>query len=360
MTALRADTPEDGPVNTRQSLDIERQRLLERFEEQPEGRVFAPLADCHRKLGDLDEALRICSAGLARHPEYSSAYVILGKIQLERGEAGAARAAFERVLEIDSHNLLALRQLAEIEERSGNLVAAEERWQQVASLEIEPQSAEARIEAIRERRAQATVTTESHEEPVEGVSDAQVASQVEEASESEAATQPAIEPAAVSAIEAAIEPTSPVKRAAVPTAEIATMTLAEIYSEQGFKAKALEIYRQILERNPDVTSLAERIGALEDEMARPVAVEPPSSGPAFEEQAQEADLDELEASIVPTPITQLATAGRSESVDEVEEPGARPSPPLESPVRPGDEARGENERFNHFRSWLDRIRVDEN
>jgi len=45
----------------------ELQRLLERYEAQPEGRLFAPLADAYRRRGDLDEAYRICVDGLSRH-----------------------------------------------------------------------------------------------------------------------------------------------------------------------------------------------------------------------------------------------------------------------------------------------------
>jgi len=95
-----------------QQLERELARLTERFEEQPAGRVFAPLADCHRKLGQLDTALQVCLTGLARHPGYSSAQLILGKIFLDRGEDDPAREALQAVLDLDSQNLLAMRLLA--------------------------------------------------------------------------------------------------------------------------------------------------------------------------------------------------------------------------------------------------------
>lgn len=397
MTARVADTLEDGLVNTRQSLDIERQRLEERFAEQPDGRVFAPLADCQRKLCNLDEALQICLTGLARHPDYSSAYVILGKIQLERGEPVAAAEAFEKVLELDAHNLLALRQLAEIAERAGDLDRAAARWQEVAAVEFDPESALAHLEAIRARQANPdpsepapapetashdeAPTTESSDEaakvssaavaaePEPGVAASETAateaggSDAEDAAEDAPSAEP--QPAAAEAPRPEVVPVAPPKRrAAVPTAEIATMTLAEIYAEQGFRAKAMEIYRQILDRNPGVESLAERIADLEAEMARP-PVPAPTAEVEAADAPEDARLDELETASLPSPSSQLGrsargdegVATRANGVDD--EPRVLPSAPLEASTASEREDGGERERFNHFRSWLDRIRVDE-
>jgi tetratricopeptide (TPR) repeat protein len=385
-------------VNTRQTLDLERQRLTERYQEQPEGRVFAPLADCHRKLGNLDQALQICQRGLTRHPEYSSAHVILGKIQRERGDLPSARAAFEKVLELDAQNLLALSQLAEIDEDAGDLDAAEGRWRQVAALELDPAFAEARLEAIRALRLAAenepTGANEpvaSREEPTAGESEpVSVSADVEATLADPPAPEPDPEPASVrntapdsgdqaplpATSESEADPTvaesapaRPARRAAVPTAEIATMTLAEIYAEQGFKSKALEIYRQILSRNPQVESLSERIAALEAELAPPAprpSVEL-SPAPVRDSGPEEALLDELEGPLEERVIVYTTAEAISGSVPSANpahqvdsEPQVTPSQPMETPVAAGDEEHQERERFNHFRSWLDRIRVDEN
>lgn len=385
-------------MNTRQTLDLERQRLTERYQEQPEGRVFAPLADCHRKLGNLDQALQICQRGLTRHPEYSSAHVILGKIQRERGDLPAARAAFEKVLELDAQNLLALSQLAEIDEDAGDLDAAEGRWQQVAALELDPAFAEQRLEAIRELRlaeeneptgasdsvASGEEAVANESEPVSVPADAEAVVADRPASEADAepasegnealdtggrAPSPATSESQAEPTVAESAPARPVRRAAVPTAEIATMTLAEIYAEQGFKSKALEIYRQILSRNPHVESLSERIAALEAELAPPTPL--PSVGlspaPVRDAGPEEALLDELEGPLEEREIVYTTAEAISGSVPSARpahpvdaEPQVTPSQPMETPVAAGDEEIQERERFNHFRSWLDRIRVDEN
>lgn len=385
-------------MNTRQTLDLERQRLTERYQEQPEGRVFAPLADCHRKLGNLEQALQICQRGLTRHPEYSSAHVILGKIQRERGDLPSARAAFEKVLELDAQNLLALSQLAEIDEDAGDLDAAEGRWRQVAALELDPAFAEERLEAIRALRlddehegAEADGAVAFQEEPAADAPETITSTaEVEAAVADSVAPEPEQDPTgvqvtssdsgpetpspAVSASDADRSdaepaPTRPVRRAAVPTAEIATMTLAEIYAEQGFKSKALEIYRQILSRNPQVESLSERIAALEAELAPPVPVLPVEIAPApgRDSGPTEARLDELEEPLEEREIVYTTAEAISGSVPAARpahqidsEPQVTPSQPLETPVAAGDEETQERERFNHFRTWLDRIRVDEN
>ena len=423
-------------MNTRQSLEIERQRLTERFEEQPEGRVFAPLADCHRKLGNLDEALQICLTGLARHPNYSSAHVILGKIHLERGDDASAREAFEKVLELDAQNLLALRQLAEMAEAAEDLDEAENRWSQVAAVELDAAYAEERLQRIRERRGRsadpvdasedlaetsgtaeedaedehetepetvsgpeerpedaseepfvAPVTTELDEAGPEGSEElegpeafddpgASEVDELPEIHEPAAQTGPpeiAVLPDATDEPAEADEPetTEPPQTAeapprpsdeevhdeeepglppggssprtgtppdsrpsGVPTAEIATMTLAEIYAEQGFRSKAAEIYRQILDRNPDAAGVRERLERLEAEVA---SGEPERPEP-----------------------TNGSEARRSSGMEGSREPEARPSPPIEARTSPEAEEMDEQERFSHFRSWLDRIRVDEN
>lgn len=368
-------------MNDRQSLENELHRLRQRHAEQPEGRVFAPLADCLRKLGELQEALDVCRSGLAKHPRYSSAYVILGKIHLERDDDDAAREAFERVLEFDPQNLLALRQLAELDEARGDLEAAAARWEAVCGLEIDPARAEERLEALRARSSEHEVTenapaeTEESEDPVAEVEVEQPAEEIgpepvdevtvpeidvpelDQESVEEPVGEPDDEPvepvaeeqhADVSEESVEVPATDATE---VPTTEIATMTLAEIYAEQGFRDKALEILRQILERHPDAERVVSRIAELEAE--EPADAEP-GSGEAPTSDQGGVD-EEIARTLAPEPITLSASAPE---IDE-DEPEVSPSPPLEAPASAESAEERERERFEHFRNWLDRIRVDD-
>lgn len=95
------------------------EKLEARWAENPDGRYFAPLADAYRKAGRVDEAITVVMGGLARHPDYLSAHIVLGRCHLEKKDDGAARAAFDKVLSLDSENIIALKSLAEIAERTG-------------------------------------------------------------------------------------------------------------------------------------------------------------------------------------------------------------------------------------------------
>lgn len=45
--------------------------------------IFAALADAYRRKGDIQKAQEICARGLAIHPEYASARIVMAKIYLE-------------------------------------------------------------------------------------------------------------------------------------------------------------------------------------------------------------------------------------------------------------------------------------
>lgn len=344
---------------SRQALEIELARLTERYEEQPAGRVFAPLADCHRKLGQLDSALQICLTGLARHPEYSSAQLILGKIFLDRGEDDRARESLERVLELDPQNLLAMRLLAELAERLGELHEAQVRWRQLDALDYDPALTSERlaelagriegggpdapagdapddVEAVAGEDAEAA--RETGLQPVVAEEPSAVEPDDDEAPEEEPVVQdeaPEEEPEE--------EPARPVSSIAAPTSEIATLTLAGIYAEQGFKAKALEIYRAIAARNPDLPGLSERIEAIESAMAR-------VERDAVEEIAP-ADDDELGLEVVSIRPTYPAPDDSSRPV---------PSQPLFSDVpAPNDPVGDDASRYRRFGTWLERVRSDD-
>jgi tetratricopeptide (TPR) repeat protein len=90
----------------------------------PEGRVFTHLADAYRRAGELSRAREILNDGLRRHPDYSSAHVVLGKVLTDQGEPDAALGAFRRVLELDRHNLVALRALGDLLMQRGDAASA--------------------------------------------------------------------------------------------------------------------------------------------------------------------------------------------------------------------------------------------
>jgi len=92
--------------------------LRRRVLKDPASIAFAQLAEEYRRAGDCEEAVRVCEAGLAQHPAYLSARITLGRALFELGRLDDARAEFLRVLDAAPDNLVALGNLAEIQQRS--------------------------------------------------------------------------------------------------------------------------------------------------------------------------------------------------------------------------------------------------
>ncbi|HVH25389.1 MAG TPA: tetratricopeptide repeat protein [Vicinamibacterales bacterium] len=101
--------------NTR--LDDLRRRVLA----DPASIAFAQLAEECRRAGDHQEAVEICRAGLAIHPAYASARVTLGRALIELDRLDDAETELSLVFESVPDNLAAIRGLAVIHRRRGDL-----------------------------------------------------------------------------------------------------------------------------------------------------------------------------------------------------------------------------------------------
>jgi tetratricopeptide (TPR) repeat protein len=97
------------------------EKLEQRYNENPKGRNFAPLADAYRKAKELDLAIELCRKGLELHPDYISAYIVYGRCLLDKKDDPAAEQVFRKVLTFDPENVLALRLLAEIADRTNRV-----------------------------------------------------------------------------------------------------------------------------------------------------------------------------------------------------------------------------------------------
>ncbi len=98
--------------------------LRRRVQKDPASIAFAQLAEECRRAGEYQESIDICRAGLEIHPGYLSARVTLGRALVELGQLDEAQVELSRVLESAPENLAAIRGLAEIHHRRGNLAEA--------------------------------------------------------------------------------------------------------------------------------------------------------------------------------------------------------------------------------------------
>ncbi|HEX6615796.1 MAG TPA: tetratricopeptide repeat protein [Gemmatimonadales bacterium] len=130
------------------------EKLERRYAENPQGLTFAPLAEVHRKNGDITRALELLRPGLTLHPDYIPASIVLGRCHLDLGELPAAETAFRHVLELDGENVIALKALADIAERQSRFDDAAGLLNSLLSVDRSNDEARAqlaRLEAAREQ-----------------------------------------------------------------------------------------------------------------------------------------------------------------------------------------------------------------
>ena len=289
------------------SREIE--KLQRRWQENPLGLTFAPLAEAYRKEGMLPDALELLEIGLTQHPNYVPAHIVRGRCFLDGGADGAAVAAFSRVLDLDPENVIALKGLADVSERGDRLPEAA-RWLE-RLLDFDGSNEDARVQLARVRGGlpkpppSAAVPEEApvieqlaaesppieampHAEIVDLADDAVevirydpielsavVSSEYQQASDSESLrSEPSAEPQMPSAepqmpsAEPSIESDD---RAAVAGVEaepelVVTETMAEVFLRQGHRELALAVYLQLAGRTPDDRRIRDAIGRLEAEL----------------------------------------------------------------------------------------------
>jgi tetratricopeptide (TPR) repeat protein len=236
----------------KETLDITNQdldELFERYCKSPDSYVFVLLADACRKIDRVDEALEICEAGIKRHPDYASGYVVKAKCLHDLGKYEDARGTFESVLAIDEHNLVALKYLGMIEAKAGRFDSARGYLQHI--LKLDPANREikkALLEVDEQEQLETGGTTGSSRTPQEA------------GGPGGAATPGAIE------LEA--------------SDELATITLADIFASQGYRDKALKIYREVLAKEPGNELVQQKIAVLADDSVDDVATGKPIELPA--------------------------------------------------------------------------------
>jgi tetratricopeptide (TPR) repeat protein len=100
------------------------EELRRRVQKDPASIAFAQLAEEYRRAGNYEEAISACRSGLAIHPGYLSARVTLGRALLEVNDLDGAYAELDHVLKSAPENLAAIRGIAEIHHRRGQLPQA--------------------------------------------------------------------------------------------------------------------------------------------------------------------------------------------------------------------------------------------
>ncbi len=80
----------------------------------PNSKIFAALAEAYRKKGDLDQAFRICQAGLRIHPDYGSAHMVMARINVDKGMFDWAEIEARKIIDLEGNSHATDLLLAEI------------------------------------------------------------------------------------------------------------------------------------------------------------------------------------------------------------------------------------------------------
>ena len=95
--------------------------LKKRVEKDPTSIAFAQLAEEYRRIGEYQLAVDVCRDGLSRHPGYVSARVTLARALMELDQFAEAKHELEGVLSVAPDNLAAIRALADIHQKAGDV-----------------------------------------------------------------------------------------------------------------------------------------------------------------------------------------------------------------------------------------------
>jgi len=129
--------------------------LRSRVQRDPASIAFAQLAEEYRRAGRFQEAIDTSVAGLRQHPSYVSARVTLGRALLELGQLDQAHRELADVLRQAPENLAAIRGLAEVHRRRGELPEALEQFKNAFELAGSDPEMEQLVRDLRRETGQA-------------------------------------------------------------------------------------------------------------------------------------------------------------------------------------------------------------
>jgi tetratricopeptide (TPR) repeat protein len=110
------------------------EELRFRLKTDPKSRLFYPLAEELRKVGQFTEAEQVLRHGLVAHSTYLSAWVSLGRVSRELKKNDEAVEALNRALQLDPGNVVAARLLADAYLALGEKVEAIKKYKLVHAL----------------------------------------------------------------------------------------------------------------------------------------------------------------------------------------------------------------------------------
>lgn len=210
-------------------------------------RSFIPIAEEYMKSGMFDEAIAVLKEGLQTYPNYLGARVSLGKAYLEKGMIHEAIREFESVVQLSPDNLFAHRKLVSLYK---DLERFDDAIKGCETLLIfnpkDKETAELLSNLMVEKMKEGTETGETVEKgkplPLSPIHQEGV--KIDFTSAWEVETERELEQE---------------KEQEKVEDELVTETMGDLYVAQGEIGKGMDLYRRILEREPENMSIREKL-----------------------------------------------------------------------------------------------------
>lgn len=111
---------EQVQLNSSDSLDFLLEKYSKIYEASPNSLVFAPLAECFRKMGRKDKALSILREGIKNHPDYLLGYLGLAQCYFDLEQFNLAYKTLSPLIEKNRENIRLQRLFARVCERTNH------------------------------------------------------------------------------------------------------------------------------------------------------------------------------------------------------------------------------------------------
>jgi len=247
----------------------------------PHSYCFALLAEIYRKMGLLDDAITVADKGCEIHPDYVGGFMALGRAYYEKGLKEKSKAALERVVRGTPDNLLAQKLLGHIYMENGDSASARKSLQDILSLNPDDLESQVLLKSLELEVGGALPSGyEFTDEPDSSYAPGYDDLSAEAMSEDDWILD---EAEVIDELDDVIEEDGDEYFAAADHADeitinsvfdegakrdpLRTVTLAELYVSQGLLGSALDIYRELLELEPDNPEYGKRCAELRAVMA---------------------------------------------------------------------------------------------
>jgi tetratricopeptide (TPR) repeat protein len=236
--------------------------LDERLSRDPDSFCFARLSEIYLKVGLVADALHTARSGVAKHPGYLAGQRALAMACNASGLHDESRVVLEQVTAAMPEDVDAQKVLAGLYVTAGDHVSAIRAYRTVLDFRPDDTGSSIELEALQRDSAPCLSdfsTSGQVDTQPEVFVEANTEEEIIELSEDDVVEEPEAE-------DLYEEPCLDTGKGTLDRHDpLSTLTLAELYEQQGYLAKALDIYHTILADDPENAKVLAKIAQLEEQ-----------------------------------------------------------------------------------------------